>query len=39
MMDGAEMMRGGMWSMALIGLLAFLVLILTIAALIKYLSQ
>lgn len=39
MMNGAGMMDGAVWGMGLIGLLVFVVLILAIAALIKYLSK
>jgi hypothetical protein len=39
MMNGYGMMDGGMWGMGLTGLLFLVVLILLIAALIKYLSS
>ena len=39
MMNGYDMMGGGMWGMGLFGLLVLIVLILGAAALIKYLRN
>jgi hypothetical protein len=39
MMDTQDMFGGGMWGMGLVGLLVLVLIVLGIAALVKYLRQ